>query len=55
MTITGWCIVAVVAVLIPIVVGRLRSGTSNAMGFTNEFGYCPNMGACSGCDVCEED
>ena len=56
MTTAGWIAVAIVALVISIVIHRcLFGGPNNAMGYTSEHGYCPNMGVCNGCDVCEED
>ena len=45
----------VILVLVVLVMYTRRGGASNAMGYTSEHGYCPNMGACDGCDLCEED
>lgn len=55
MTAIGWFIVALVLVIFLVLVCRRAPSSSGAMGYTQEFGYCPNMGACDGCDICEED
>jgi len=52
MTMIGWFIVALVLVTLLVLVCRRSPG---AVGYTRGHGYCPNMGACAGCNVCEED
>lgn len=54
----GWLAVALVLVILLVLILVLicrRAGASNAMGYTRGHGFCPNMGACDGCDICEED
>jgi len=47
-------IVVGLAVLAMLVVARRGAG-SGAVGYMRDHGHCPNMGACDGCDVCQED
>jgi len=52
----GWIIVVLV-VLVVIAIGyKVYSGGSvNETVPSRGHGYCPNMGVCDGCDICEED
>lgn len=44
----------VILALAVLVIACKRS-TGGAVGYTRGYGYCPNMGVCADCDVCEED
>lgn len=56
MSTLGWIVIILAILVVAVVVCKcLFGGPNNAMGYTNEHGYCPNMGVCNGCDCCEED
>jgi len=52
MSIIGWSVVILALVVLLALVCRRSPG---AVGYTRGHGYCPNMGAYTGCNVCEED
>jgi len=58
MVIVGLIILVVIAaVLVLVFVGWYvgRDNESEPTVPSRGHGYCPNMGACTDCDVCEED
>ena len=56
MSILGWIVIVLVILVLGLVTYLLLGAQDNrAVGYTREHGYCPNMGVCEGCDLCEED
>ena len=51
----GWSVVAFVLVVLLVLICWRASVATGAVGYTRGHGYCPNMGACTDCDICEED